>query len=136
MRKGIYIALLSIMTLSFLFGIIACQSGEPSFDESTVRAYADPATEVTLQGLSEGNLEKYAQHGNDAFKDALTPELFDEMATQVNSQLGDYESKEFLSVEEQDDYVIVHYRAKFENVEVGVRMVFDEDQQVAGQWFE
>jgi hypothetical protein len=75
-------------------------------------------------------------NGNAEFKAAVTPEIFDETAAQVNSHLGAYESKEFLRVEEQQGYTIVHYKAKFANGEVGVRMVFDKDHLVAGQWFE
>jgi hypothetical protein len=39
-------------------------------------------------------------------------------------------------LEEQGSYILVHYRAKYEKGEAGIRMVFDEDHLVAGQWFE
>jgi hypothetical protein len=124
-------------TLLLLLPIIGCKSSSPStIDESAVRAYADPATEMTLQGLSENNLKKYTQYGNSEFKAAVTQEILDETATQINGQLGAYESKEFLRIEEQGGYILVHYRAKYEKGEVGIRMVFDEDHLVAGQWFE
>lgn len=130
-----------LMALSFmlllLLPVIGCPSSSPStIDESEVRAYADPATEMTLQGLSENNLEEYTQYGNSEFKTAVTQEILEEASTQISSQLGAYQSKEFLSVEKQDDYIIVHYRARYEKGEVGVRMVFDQDNLVAGQWFE
>ncbi|MFC1980612.1 DUF3887 domain-containing protein, partial [Chloroflexota bacterium] len=50
--------------------------------------------------------------------------------------LGNYVSKEFLRVEEQDGYIVVHYKAKYANREAGIRMVFDKDHLIAGQWFE
>jgi len=50
--------------------------------------------------------------------------------------LGKFESIEFLRTEKQDPYIIVHYRAKYAKGSVGVRMVFDTSQLVAGQWFE
>jgi hypothetical protein len=128
---------LLVIVLALLGGTVACQSGSSStLDESEVRAYADPATETTLQGLSEGNLEKYIQNGNAEFKAALTPEIFETTATQINSQLGAYQSKEFLRAEEQSGFILVHYKAQFEKGEVGIRMVFDKDHLVAGQWFE
>jgi hypothetical protein len=137
MRKIAYLTLLLAMLLTLSGGVVACKSEPtPPPDESAVRAYADPATETTLQGLSEANLEKYTQYGNTEFKAAVTPEVFDETAAQINSQLGAYQSKEFLSIDEQQGYTIVHYRAKFAKGEVGIRMVFDEDHLVAGQWFE
>ena len=122
--------------LIILAGVIACSSLSSNLDETAIRAYADPATEVTLQGLSENDLEKYTRYGNSEFKAAVTQEVFDSAVAKINSQLGSYESKEFLRINEQNGYIIVHYKAKYAKGEVGIRMVFDRDQLVAGQWFE
>jgi len=136
MRKLTYGVFLLVVLLALSGGIVACKPTPSSTpDEAAVRAYADPATETTLQGLSENDLVKYTQYGNTEFK-ALTQEQFNEAAAQINSQLGNYDSKEFLRIEEQQGYTIVHYKAKFAKGEVGVRMVFDKDHLVAGQWFE
>ena len=105
-------------------------------DASAIRPYADPATETTLQGLSENNLAKYTQYGNAEFKAALTQGVLDKTATQISSQIGTYESKTFLRTEDQQGYIIVHYKAKYSKGEAGIRMVFDKDHLVAGQWFE
>ncbi len=105
-------------------------------DVSAIRAYADPATTTTMQGLSESNLAKYVQYGNPAFKAAMTQAIVDQTAAQVGAQLGTFVSAEFLRVEEQDGYNLAHYKAKYTRGEVGVRMVFDKNRLVAGQWFE
>jgi hypothetical protein len=137
MRKINGLITLLIVLLTILGGAVSCQSSSSSnIDQSAVRAYADPATETTLQGLSENNLAKYTQYGNPEFKAAVTQEILDEAAAKISGQLGAYESKEFLRIEEQGGYIIVHYRAKYEKGEVGIRMVFDQDHLVAGQWFE
>jgi hypothetical protein len=126
-----------VILLTLLGRIIACKSSPSSTPgESAIRAYADPATEMTLQGLSENNLAKYTQYGNSEFKAAVTQEMLDETATQMSGQLGAYVSKEFLKTEEQDGYTIVHYKAKYSKGEVGIRMVFDKNHLIAGQWFE
>ncbi len=128
---------LMVILLTIFGGAIACKTSPSSTaDENAIRAYADPATEVTLQGMSESNLVKYTEHGNAEFKAAVTQEILDEAATQMSGQLGAYVSKEFLRTEEQDGYTIVHYKAKYAQGEVGIRMVFDKDHLVAGQWFE
>ncbi|MFC2045204.1 DUF3887 domain-containing protein [Chloroflexota bacterium] len=137
MRKLVYITLLSLVLLMLIGGAVACQSSPASIpNEEVIRKYADPATETILQGLSENDLAKYTQYGNAEFKAAVTQEILDEAAAQINGQLGIYQSKVFLSIEEQDGYIIVHYQAKYTEDEVGVRMVFDNDHLVAGQWFE
>ena len=137
MTKTIGLISLLVILLILLGGVIACKSS-PSItpDESAIRAYADPATETALQGLSENNLAKYTQYANSEFKAAVTQEILDEAAPQINSQLGAYVSKEFLKTEEQDGYTIVHYKAKYSKGEVGIRMVFDKNHLIAGQWFE
>jgi hypothetical protein len=136
--RNVYKLISLLIILSILIaGTVACKSNPTStLDETTVRAYADPATEITLQGLSENNLAKYTQYGNAEFKAALTQETLDKTYAQINSQLGAYQSKELLRIEEQQGYILVHYKAKFEKEDVGVRMVFDKDHLVAGQWFE
>jgi hypothetical protein len=137
MRKINGLITLLVILLTILGGAVTCQSSSPStIDESAVRAYADPATETTLQGLSENNLAKYTQYGNPEFKAAVTQEILDEAAAKISGQLGAYESKEFLRIEEQGGYILVHYKAKYEKGEVGIRMVFDQNHLVAGQWFE
>ena len=137
MIKTIGLISLMVILLTLLGGVIACKSSPSStLDESAIWAYADPATETTLQGLSENNLAKYTQYANSEFKAAVTQEILDKTATQINSQLGAYVSKEFLKTEEQDGYTIIHYKAKYSKGEVGIRMVFDKNHLVAGQWFE
>ena len=137
MKKTIRLIALMVILLTLPGGVIACKSSQSSTTvESTVRAYADPATEITLQGLSENNLMKYTQYSNSEFKAAVTQELLNQTSAQISDQLGAYESKEFLSIEEQDGYTIVHYKAKYAKGEAGIRMVFDNDHLVTGQWFE
>ncbi len=137
MRKIAYSSLLLIMVPVFILGTISCKSSSSaSPDENSVRAYADPATETTLQGLSENSLSKYVKYGNAEFKAAVTQQILDTTVAQISDQLGTYVSKEYLRFEEQEGYIIVHYTAEFTKGDVGIRMVFDRDHKVAGQWFE
>ena len=137
MAKLFRLISLMILILAMLGGTVGCKSGSTTNPEqNAILAYADPATETTLQGLSENNLTKYIQKGNAEFKAAVTQEILEPVASQINKELGTYQSKEFLRTEEQQGYIIVHYKAKYEKGEVGVRMVFDNDHLVAGQFFE
>lgn len=136
MGKVVPLVSLAAILLAILGGAIACKSGTPTPDQAAVLAYADPAAETTLQGLSEDNLAKYTQYGSAEFKAAVTQDILNKSAAQISSQLGTYVSKEFRSIEEQQGYTIVHYRVQYTGGVVGVRMVFDKDHLVAGQWFE
>ncbi|MFC2068026.1 DUF3887 domain-containing protein [Chloroflexota bacterium] len=137
MRKVLGQVALLVILLTIVSSAISCKSSPSSIpNESAIRAYADPVTEATLQGLSENNLAKYTQNASSEFKAAVTQEILDKTADQINNQFGTYTSKEFLKIEEQDGYIIIHYKAQYSKGEVGIRMVFDEDHLVAGQWFE
>ena len=137
MRRAPRLMLSLAVLAAIATAAIACESTqESSLDENLVREYADIATETCLQGLSDHDLEKYTQYGNEEFKAAVTQQILDTTAAQIDKQLGDYQSIEFLRTEENDGYVIVHYRATYAKGKVGIRMVFDADQLIAGQWFE
>jgi hypothetical protein len=129
--------LILVIACGLMTGLASCQSDKSTSPETdAIRAYADPATETTLQGLSEKDLEKYTRHGNGEFKAAVTQEILTQAADQIETQLGSFSTIEYLRTETQDGYTIVHYRAKYTKGEIGVRMVFDAYHLVAGQWFE
>ncbi len=137
MEKRLLPALLIAIVATLGVGANACSTAAPvTLDEAEVRSYADVATETALQGLSERDLEKYTRHANDQFKAAVTQETLDATAATIDQHLGSFESVEYLRAEEDDNYVIVHYRATYEKGKAGIRMVFDQDRLIAGQWFE
>ncbi len=138
MRKTLSIGI-ALLVLAFMPAVAgACSSRTPTTDPqvAALRAYADPATRTTLEGLSEDSLAKYTQYGDAQFKAAVTQDLLDKVSAQVNSQLGSFVSVTFLSTEQQNPYIIVHYRANYSKGDTGVRMVFGQDHLVAGQFFE
>ena len=135
MRRILNVVIVLLMSAMIPVLAEAC-STSTNPEIAALRAYADPATQTTLQGLSEDNLAKYTQYANNQFKAAVTQDVLDKTATQVTNQLGSFVSITFLSTEKQDVYTIVHYRAEYSKGEARVRMVFDLDHLVAGQWFE
>jgi hypothetical protein len=136
--KKVYVFIPLLILISILIaGTFACRSGSSSnIDEAAVLAYADPATETTLQGLSEKDITKYTQYGDAQFKAGVTQEVFDKVASQIENQLGTYVSKEFSRIEEVQGYTVVHYKAKYTKGTIGVRVAFDKEHLVAGQYFE
>jgi hypothetical protein len=125
-----------VILLVFLFAALAGCGESTTTTPSPEPDYARAITETTLQGLSDSNLEAYTRHGTAEFKAAVTQEILDATAGPLKEQYGAYESLEYLYTEQQDQYTIVHYRVKYARGELGVRMVFDRDHLVAGQWFE
>jgi hypothetical protein len=127
--------------MTMIGGITGCSSAptpasSTNPDIASIRSYADPATQTTLQGLSDDNLARYTQYADADFKTAITQANLDKISAQIKAQIGTFESITFISTENSDGYVIVHYQAKFSKGVAGVRMVFDKNHLVAGQWFE
>jgi hypothetical protein len=108
----------------------------PNASGSPVQNYADPATETTLRGLSENDYDKYLLNCSPEMKAALTKDAFEKSSAQIKAKYGDVVSCTFLSTENKDNYVIVHYSVKYTLGTLKVRMVFDQNQKIAGQWFE
>jgi hypothetical protein len=137
MRKTGRISLVSVMLAAIIISAVACTSNTTlSAEDNAIRAYADPATETTLQGLSEDNLAKYTQYGDSAFNAALSQAILDSTAVKINNQYGVFISAEFQSTARQQGYTVVYYKAKYAKGSITVKMVFDTDQKVAGQWFQ
>jgi hypothetical protein len=130
------------MVLAALLGIAAAGCGSPTKTPSTTTSalpepdYARTPAETMMKAIIADNLEEYVKYGDAQFKAAVTQEILDTVAGPMKTKYGDFESLTYLSTETQDSYVIVHYKAKFAKGEIGLRMVFDQDHLVAGQFFE
>ena len=117
------------------------KNGAEVADVEQVREYADPITEHILMAMNENDYAKYAEDFDQTMKNAMTEAVFDEANAITKSKIGDYVSKEFWKAESKDQYMIVHYKAKFtdEPGDVTVRVVFQEiggEMKVSGLWFD
>ena len=139
MYKLIGSCLVILLGISLILAVGGCSQGVTTPASTTpnpVQVYADPATMVTLQGLSENDLAKYTQYCDAAMKAAVTADILSNSSEQITAQYGPFQNIQFLSTENQNAYVIVHYKAKYSKGDLKIRMVFDADHLVAGQWFE
>ncbi len=139
MRRLVLVFTIAIVAA---LGISACSSGQSpsttaeSAEIKAIRAYADPAAETMMRSFQDSSLAEYIQKGDAQFRAAVTQAVFDQVATSMRGQYSNFVSLEFLSTENQQGYLIVHYKAKFQKGQLGLRMVFDADHLVAGQFFE
>jgi hypothetical protein len=129
---------LSVILMIVIIGVIGCQSGttkSTTFSESTIRAWADPETETTLQGMFEGNLAKYIQYAAPDIKAAATQEGLDEAVKKNNDYFGTYISVEFVSIGPpgeafSSEQTIVDYKVTFSKGARGVEVIFNKDHQI------
>jgi hypothetical protein len=112
------------------------QTGTATSPATSEPDYAHAIADAMMKGLSNDNLEEYIRYGDAQFKAAVTQEILDAAAIPLKDKYGEYESITYISTETSDQFTIFHYRAKFSQDEIGLRMVFDQDHLVAGQFFE
>jgi len=78
MRKFSGSFLIVLLGIGLVLGLGGCAQGVSTTVPTAanpVQAYADPATTVTLQGLSENDLAKYTQYCDAAIKGAVTVDI-------------------------------------------------------------
>lgn len=133
-----------ILGAVIVFGLAVSTSGcteEAEINIGEVRGYADPITEEILLALNDGNHARYCQHFDQTMKGAVTEDVFSQTNSLIKTKIGNYVSKEFWKVEEQEIYTIVYYKAKFtkETGDVEVKVVFrdiEDETYVTGLWFD
>ena len=103
--------------------------------------YAGAIAEGILQALSENDYAKHSEHFDEMMKNSVPESVFEQTATAIKEKIGDYVSKTFWKVTEQDIYTVVIYKARFtqEPEDVIVRVIFQEisgEIYVSGLWFD
>ena len=122
-----------LIMLALITSLSACEkTSEPD--------YAGPITEGILTGMNRGDYTQFSEHFDRAMRDALHEANFIELRDMIKPLIGDYVSKEFWTVEEQEEHTIVRYNAKYteETVDVIVTVSFQEiEGQIygSGVWF-
>ena len=110
--------------------------GQP-IDVNKVRAYADSETENILVSLNNNGFVDFSKDLDQAMKNAMPQTGFDKLYKQIQSAVGNYQSKEFGTVSMLNNIVTIKYHAKYtlEPGGVWVTISFDSDQKVAGLYF-
>ncbi len=133
-RTAIGIACGILITLAPITSLSACETtSEPD--------YAGPITEGILTAMNRGDYTQFSEHFDRLMRDALPEANFIELRDMIRPLIGDYVSKEFWTVEEQEEHTIVRYNARYteETADVIVTVSFQEIEgqiYVSGVWFD
>jgi hypothetical protein len=85
------VGLILVILLLLNAVLITCESATELSEEEKVRTYADLETKAIVKEVSENDLVKYTQYGNDDFIAVASHEILDASVTRVNDQLGAHE---------------------------------------------
>jgi len=114
--------ILIIICLVILSGGCASKSASTSSPvvAVSVQSYADPLTENVLLSLAKSDYAGFSADFDQSLKNILTQAVFNELGNQVKANLGEYQSKVFVSSTTQGANTTVLYIAKYAGEPAGV----------------
>ncbi len=131
----------------FLAAVIAiCSSGcispetplSPE-EQAQVISFANPITDNLLDGFNQNNYTRYSRDFSSEMKQGLDEKVFEQNRALVVSKIGSYLSRDEPVVTGSGEFLVVNYKADFEQEKgVDIRVVFrkgDDTHQIYGLWF-
>jgi hypothetical protein len=137
MRKN-FIATLVLMTLLLALPAGAALVGT---DDRQVKAVAEPILDNLLAGFNQGNYGQYSKDFDDAMREAIPEEKFQQVRKDLLEKLGKWKSKKYLGFLNQQAYTIVLWKGTFDATreDILIKLVLAKRQDkvvVAGLWFQ
>lgn len=128
-----------LAALIVLIIISGCSAQQPSADE--IKKFADPMTENILVAMNDDDYPRFSQDFDEPMRNGMSETSYKNTFPAIKAKIGKYISKEFVSVENKDQYTVVTYKAKFsqEPADVIVRSVFSDkngEKHISGFWLD
>lgn len=125
-----------------MIGSCGCISREMPLsqeEQAQVIAFANPITDNLLDGFNQDNYQQYSRDFSSEMKQGLDEKVFEQNRALVVSKIGSYISRGDPFVTGSGEFLVVNYKADFEQEEgVDIRVIFrkgDDTHQVYGLWF-
>ena len=135
-------ALFWIVLTLILGTVLAACSSEKAVtgqEREDVLAFAEPKTENLLQSLTNADLSTFTKDMIPEMTQAYTPAQFENLTTLLDTNIGQYVSREVTGVSKTGKFYVVIYKAKFslEDGDVVMRVVFEQSDPhlISGLWF-
>ena len=90
--------------------------------------YASAITEEMMQALSQDDYAKFTEHFGKNIEKIMPEKNFHDLAAEVETRIGSYQSKELLKAEDSGFSIIVYYNTRFteETEDVLIEIRFKE----------
>jgi uncharacterized protein YggE len=108
-------------------------------DRDAIVAQAEPLADAVLNGLESLDYATFSANFDEAMRQGLGEQAFQDMQAQFAEKLGQYQSREVSTVQSVDDYNAIVYTLKYSNAPaVTMRLVLTktEPPQISGLWFD
>ena len=134
-----YKNILLLTTLILLIILPGCSAQQIPLAE--VEQYADSITENILMAMNEDNYSRFSQDFDEQMKNGLDEKKYYNTIPGMKNKIGQYVSKELVSAEKKDQFIVVTYKAKFseESGDVIIRSIFSDingKKYISGFWMD
>jgi hypothetical protein len=137
MRYVIYVVVISAMVVvsaSVFAGVIGKTNEE-------VRAIAEPILDNILEGFKTDDYVKYSRDLDDTLKETIPENKFLETDRQIESFIGNYQSREYLGFLTKGQMTVVLWKGRFDRSvdDVLIKLVVSKRKDrylVTGLWFQ
>jgi len=138
-KVKLYKNILLLTALILLTILPGCSAQQIPLAEVT--QYADSITENILMAMNEDNYSRFSQDFDEQMKNGLDETKYNNTIPGMKNKIGQYISKELVSAEKKDQFVVVTYKAKFseESGDVIIRSVFSDingKKYISGFWMD
>jgi hypothetical protein len=110
-------------------------------DPERIQGYATDISQGIIQGIAEGDFDKYATDFSEAMRKAVNRETFLLLQKNLQKKVGKFQSMEYLGSYVQEGDIITLFKARFSKTkdDVLVKLVLDHHKpapRVTGLWFD
>lgn len=102
---------------------------EPSPEELTAKAT------TLVESMTVGDFSATTEDFDSTMKSVLPPERIEEEWEALATNLGAFQEQTGTRIEGEDGYEVVYVTCEFEDSSVDVKVVFNDENQVAGLFF-
>jgi len=137
MRHAIHLAII-VATVVVWVPAFARVIGETNEE---VRAIVEPILENILEGFETNDYSKYSRDLDDTLRETIPEKKFLEVDRQIQSSIGNYQSREYLGFLTKGQMTMVLWKGRFDGSvdDVLIKLVVSERGEkylVTGLWFQ
>jgi hypothetical protein len=136
MRKVMQVVAFASLVVCLLF-LTACEREITGDEADYVLSISDPMMENLVLGLASNDYTEFSSDFDPFMQASIPADDFPDFKQEVDSQLGNYLSREVQRVAQSDEYYVVDYRVKFEQAEpvtVGFAFHINQPQTINHLW--
>lgn len=120
--------------------VLAAEPADFWHYEKNIEQVAEPLTEQVMQALNDEDYGHFQSCVSEKMKAALPESAFKKLASDLKEKFGNYKTKEAMSIELREGYMMVNYKGLFSQTTdpLLVRIVLVQENGktcVGGLWF-